>query len=460
MSNSRTASDLGLLDDLDPAGADLPWEDVSEKLETLRNYIVNGGEVEPLSTERCLSILRHYAFDTRSNLTSQIALRCLSNIILLSTPAKQIFVDQGYPELAILLLQKDDPVNKFLSARLLFLCTSKPTNYEVDVAMMADTINASISRFVNIPIGRPTTNLATDALCEILKLTCNIAASYPLQSSAFHASRQPILQILSTLEIPLRPLQTPISTLIDCLVFLIPDDTSHSAPIPYEEVHITRLVHILDLATQAYAEDELGKSCSPLMQVLFLISQTAPTGIKALLQTLLLPTDKDRESILGTGNSLSSRLLRLSTSISADPLRILIQRLLFELSNNDEKQLIHNIGYGYASGYLYSMGKQPFTHNPARNVGQEEGGQGREVQDVNSNQPWIVNSMSLDVNPLTGQRRDMETQPNLPEMTPEEKEREAERLFVQFERLRENGIIKVENPVAVAMREGRLEEDT
>jgi hypothetical protein len=45
-------------------------------------------------------------------------------------------------------------------------------------------------------------------------------------------------------------------------------------------------------------------------------------------------------------------------------------------------------------------------------------------------------------------------------MTDEEKEREAERLFVLFERLKKTGVVDVENPIAKAMREnqGRFSE--
>lgn len=80
---------------------------------------------------------------------------------------------------------------------------------------------------------------------------------------------------------------------------------------------------------------------------------------------------------------------------------------------------------------------------------------------------------NFEVNPITGQRLDMEPKLHVPEMTHEEKEREAERLFVLFERsvlasshlfllmfprLRATGVIDVENPVAQAVREGRFEE--
>ena len=63
-----------------------------------------------------------------------------------------------------------------------------------------------------------------------------------------------------------------------------------------------------------------------------------------------------------------------------------------------------------------------------------------------------------EINPITGQRRDMEPDDPLPEMTDEEKEREAERLFVLFERLKATGVMNVVNPVEQAIDEGRFEE--
>lgn len=65
-----------------------------------------------------------------------------------------------------------------------------------------------------------------------------------------------------------------------------------------------------------------------------------------------------------------------------------------------------------------------------------------------------------DINPITGQYVSSEKQPDLKDMTDEEKEREAEKLFVLFERLKKTGIIDVENPIAKAMQEnqGKFEE--
>jgi hypothetical protein len=94
--------------------------------------------------------------------------------------------------------------------------------------------------------------------------------------------------------------------------------------------------------------------------------------------------------------------------------------------------LVDAIGYGYASGFL-------FSHNiPVP--------------------PNVQNhSTRLDINPVTGQRHDAEPELDLSQMTDEEKEREAEKLFVLFERLRGLGV-GVDNPVRTAQQSGRFEE--
>lgn len=94
------------------------------------------------------------------------------------------------------------------------------------------------------------------------------------------------------------------------------------------------------------------------------------------------------------------------------------------------------VGYGNAAGFLVNKGI-PFDQPTS------------DHNDGNEN-----------INPITGQYVSEEKLPDLKDMTDEEKEREAERLFVLFERLKKTGIIDVENPIAKAMREGhgRFEE--
>lgn len=123
---------------------------------------------------------------------------------------------------------------------------------------------------------------------------------------------------------------------------------------------------------------------------------------------------RERKQPLGKGTTLAARLLQLSSSASAPNTREHISWLLFTLSDQNAEQFILNIGYGYASGFL-------LTHNiplPA-----------------SSDMP-SASASSRPINPITGQTLDYE--PTLTDpfagMSQEEKEREAERLFVLFER--------------------------
>jgi hypothetical protein len=106
---------------------------------------------------------------------------------------------------------------------------------------------------------------------------------------------------------------------------------------------------------------------------------------------------------------------------------------MFQLVDSSPTALVDAIGYGYASGFLFShnIPIPPNLQNPQA---------GR-----------------VDINPVTGQRLDAEPNLDLAQMTDEEKELEAERLFVLFERLRNLGV-GVENPVRTAQQSGRFEE--
>ena len=96
--------------------------------------------------------------------------------------------------------------------------------------------------------------------------------------------------------------------------------------------------------------------------------------------------------------------------------------MLFELSDQDAATFVRNVGYGFASGFLLTH------HLPVPRIGSvassEGGDRGAMVTSVDGQE----------INPVTGQRRDMEPVDHRPAMTDEEKEREAERLFVLFER--------------------------
>ena len=96
------------------------------------------------------------------------------------------------------------------------------------------------------------------------------------------------------------------------------------------------------------------------------------------------------------------------------------------------------IGYGNAAGYLFNRGILS-APPPSLTSGS---GAADEVGDPS-------------INPITGMiQREV---PQGPEMTDEEKEREAEKLFVLFDRLEKTGAIpKESNPIRQAIQRGKL----
>ena len=67
---------------------------------------------------------------------------------------------------------------------------------------------------------------------------------------------------------------------------------------------------------------------------------------------VLLPTADDRAQPLGETGTLSSRILRLSTSAVASTARQELSSLLFEMSDKDAENFVQNVGYGFASGVV------------------------------------------------------------------------------------------------------------
>ena len=158
----------------------------------------------------------------------------------------------------------------------------------------------------------------------------------------------------------------------------------------------------------------------------------------------MLPRDKDRDKPLGVGDTMAARLLRLSCSPGIPTLRDNISSLLFELSDKDANKFVKNIGYGFAAGFLMSHNIElPSTAVEASSISTEGHA-----------------SMGAEINPITGQRLSAEEDKRPPEkdMPQDEKEREAERLYVLFEKLKATGVVNFKNPVQQAVDEGRFEE--
>jgi len=333
--------------------------------------------------------------------------------------------------------QNDSTDDEFLASRILFLMTYE-TNLDygklVHEHHLAESINCALGRHAkrySKSVRRlslmHTQPMDLMALSETLKLLFNITHFYPDLSEHFSKSIPHIFKILVRRKIPSPPLEAPVNYLINALINLdLEDKKGHqhkflgmNAVFPTFDAkcNAEHLISILDKAIAAYPEAELDNTVSPVLTLIRRIYEIAPESVKKYMEVLLLPTDQERTQPLGRSDTLSARLLRLSTSAMTPSLRGSISAMMFELSGKDATQFVHNVGYGFASGFLLSNNIQipeSALEAHATATAAQEGG--------------------IPVNPITGQRLDMEEPDETEPMTQEEREREAERLFVLFER--------------------------
>ncbi|KEP49439.1 guanine nucleotide exchange factor synembryn protein [Rhizoctonia solani 123E] len=150
-------------------------------------------------------------------------------------------------------------------------------------------------------------------------------------------------------------------------------------------------------------------------------------GARAKVAAIVLPSDMDRSSALEKRDDFLGRCIRLMTSVYYPTLKDTVGEMLFMLCGSDGQALSAAIGYGNAAGYLYNKGIMA---------------------------PPPASSAGGDVNPITG-TREAQSGPSLSEMTDEEKQREAEKLFVLFDRMERMGMAR--NPIREAFQSGKFE---
>jgi len=430
-----------LRDDLDTK--ELSQTQLEEALGKLK---VQGRDVHNVSAiydEAGVKILGTYAFGDYSSSIRQEASRCLANALLLLPETRQYSIRLGLDKQATDALAKANADEEFLLARILFLLTYDP---QIDLPTLlsehklAESITRHLSRHADEFEAPRTMGPDSPALSETLKLLFNVTSGAPGQRSLFSSTMDSLFKILSFAPIPSPPLQPPTSLIVNALANLEFKAESLEND-PNLAAGMNKLMDLLESAVRKYSPTELETGAIPLITALRNINEKASTDLRERMKARLLPADKERDQPLGKSSSLASRLLRLTTLTGLVNLSQAISALMFELSDKDASQYVHNVGYGYAAGYLMTH-KIPIPEN-AKKIETEHDGE---------------TSQKASVNPITGQRLDAEPTLDIPKMTTEEAEREAERLFVLFERLNATGVVNVKNPVQQAMEEGRFEE--
>ena len=416
-------------------------------------------------------MLSRYGFDSKeakSASMSQEALRCLANAFLLNESCRQIFVNTGYAPKAAKRLRADDRDDEFLVSRILFLLTyNTRLDFEelVQQEQLADSINQHIARhakLISTKSGRKKAEaspMIDMSLTETLKLMFNITYYYPDLVPKFTPSIAPLIGLIINHPLPTPPLQPPITYMLNALLNLDLASAEKKTPLgaearssplfPYScpEQVAERLTTIFNKAIRTMPENELDQAAAPICTLIRRLYELALPQMKEWMRMIMLPKERDRGKPLGVGETMAARLLRLSCSPSLPTLRENISSLLFELSDKDANKFVKNIGYGFAAGFL-------MNHNI------EIPSNAAEASSISTRSTGSDADSGAAINPITGQRLSAEEdgRPEEEVMSQDEKEREAERLFVLFERLKATGVVDVKNPVQQAMDDGRFEE--
>lgn len=189
-----------------------------------------------------------------------------------------------------------------------------------------------------------------------------------------------------------------------------------------------------DASVRATAKAESDSTLDELLPPLVMLIcklVTGDSGARERLREWLIPANLDRTVVLESRADTLGRLLRLLTSVYHSRLNVTSGELLYAVCNHDATMLISQVGYGNVAGFLFNKGivTGPPSSGEAAGTAGPSGPQ---------------------INPITGAVQ--EERPDI-EMTEEEREREAEKLFVLFDRLERSGAVPPEaNPVRRAIQ--------
>ncbi|KAI9282041.1 guanine nucleotide exchange factor [Umbelopsis sp. AD052] len=401
------------------------------------------------------------------SLSSVEALKCIANSLLLVSATKDYFSESnGLPACTGILFKSDvSGMSRFLAVRILFfvtvdrpsIVTSLVDTYDV-ASGLAQTLKLAVSEMQNKQFTTPSPVSPQMIFTEALKLFFNLAlvetskadednSEEFLQKKFANKFEQSISCILTLIrDYPLSPTNTLSSPLLNAIHALL--------HVPYtsdwDQYVVAKLTEALTLAVPELVGDGLEENVDQLRErkaddtiaPLLLVLRRAAAHDKFSRDYLakeLLPRESDRIQPVNKGDHISARLVRLMTSTALPHTKDSLCDLFYVLCDEDATTLSQKVGYGNAIGFL--MNRNIPLHPPPAAPSDS--------------------SSQREVNPITGQFLDEEDHgPSFADMTDEEKEREAERLFVLFERLKKTGVVDVENPIAKAMREnhGRVTE--
>ncbi|CCG82402.1 Predicted protein [Taphrina deformans PYCC 5710] len=441
-------------------------QDMESKLRSLKELTRNKQNAEPLYTSSSFSLLYKFAFAAapESLVAADEAKRCLANALTLEDRCVPIFLHtNGFDSMFKLgssTIGNCSFQDEFLYARIMFLVTGKRgASIRDDLEKYRIPLTQILGQWLArhwLQIQDEQTNQSPDmdtsprhtALMETLKLCFNISLFHPqVLKSAFpiegyEDSESLLLAVITHLrKCPAHGAWAAIPHSVNLLTTVGNTQNNTKKASTYTAVfqllyeYVDAMLEKTQWHTIQIADDHI----IPLLTVIsnIYLSYEADQEAQDYIKALFLIPSAERAVPLGRSNSSQAKILQLMNS-SGPQTRDSISTFLYQVSDSDPKQFVENVGYGYAIGFLTSKGIALAPDDlPAECDGRA-------------------------INPVTGQDIEAEeyeqAQRGLSEMTEEEKEIEAERLFVLFERLEKNDIINVKNPIQQAVDEGRFQE--
>ncbi|KAL7410979.1 guanine nucleotide exchange factor [Mrakia frigida] len=208
---------------------------------------------------------------------------------------------------------------------------------------------------------------------------------------------------------------------------------------------------------------EVEEGLAPLFLVL--ARACSVEDIRVKVKELIVPDDLDRSADstpLERRPDVLGRMLRLMLSPVYPQTKIAVGEVFFVLAERNASNMSELVGYGNAAGFLFSKG---FTSVPPPT--EEPSAPKPPPKPKPTSSPSKSKPSAAPINPMTGLNASASTAMHDTTMTDEEKEREAERLFVLFERMEKNPAVsmgtggeggKMKNPVREAVESGKYGE--
>lgn len=444
-----TARVKDILETLEAAlhGERVNSSDLLRQLQELKVIARDPTKAPQVYDKNGIKTLAQMAFDNVAGFDSNIVIEAASiiaNALLLRPTTQEWFAELGCNEAIVRFYGIQKVKHEFVGARILFLLTyNSSIDFDALIAStnLRDHVLQHFSRHVN-PAEDDAYSVADDklnqtALMETAKLVYSLVSKSSDTAAALMQCSAPIIDILNRTDASTVTPDACTTSLINALAAI------DWAVIPVEGTRTltTKLLSLLRSSTMPPSIDTTPSQVEArLVPLIVVLRKVVHTGEKSSIQQMqrdLLPADAEREEPLGTSDTLPSRLLKLQLAAAMPNLSEAVSGLLFDLSDRNAATFVRNIGYGHAAGYLMKH-NIPIPDVTAAETSFDVGG--------------------VPVNPITGQRIDAELRDDHPEMSDAEKEREAERLFVLFERLKQTGVVSVENPITAAKHSGRFEE--